>query len=76
MIEWERLDKQEQVRLRDAFGHYLDTLPPSCSLDMQSARFQEWLSQKGIRYREPVGAETATVSTSHAAAEPDPCHNR
>ncbi|MBT3046094.1 MAG: hypothetical protein G8D61_10905 [gamma proteobacterium symbiont of Ctena orbiculata] len=59
MIEWERLDKQEQIKLRDAFGHYLDTLPPTCSLDMKIARFQEWLSQKGIRYPDRIKAESS-----------------
>ncbi|MEW8297360.1 MAG: hypothetical protein AB2721_15330 [Candidatus Thiodiazotropha sp.] len=59
MIEWERLDKQEQIKLRDAFGHYLDTLPPTCSLDMKTARFQEWLSQKGIRYPDRIKAESS-----------------
>ncbi|MES9973745.1 MAG: hypothetical protein ABW094_05745 [Candidatus Thiodiazotropha sp.] len=51
MIDWERLDRQEQLKLREAFGHHLDTLPPSCSLDMKIARFQEWLSLKGIQYK-------------------------
>jgi hypothetical protein len=51
MIDWERLDRQQQIKLREAFGHHLDTLPPSCSLDMKIARFQEWLSQKGIQYK-------------------------
>ncbi|MBT2971913.1 MAG: hypothetical protein B6D72_14200 [gamma proteobacterium symbiont of Ctena orbiculata] len=59
MIEWERLDKQEQIKLRDAFGHYLDTLPPTCSLDMKIARFQEWLSQKGIRYHDRIKADSS-----------------
>jgi hypothetical protein len=54
MIDWERLDRQEQVKLREAFGHYLDTLPPSCSLDMKIARFQEWLSLKGIQYKDQI----------------------
>jgi hypothetical protein len=51
MIDWESLDRQEQIKLREAFGHHLDTLPPSCALDMKIARFQEWLSQKGIEYK-------------------------
>jgi hypothetical protein len=58
MIDWERLDRQEQVKLREAFGHYLDTLPPSCSLDMKIARFQEWLSRKGIHYKEQIREST------------------
>jgi hypothetical protein len=58
MIDWERLDRQEKVKLREAFGHYLDTLPPSCSLDMKIARFQEWLSLRGIHYKDQI-KETA-----------------
>lgn len=54
MIDWEQLDRQRQVELREAFGHHLDTLPPSCSLDMKIARFQEWLSLKGIQYKAPA----------------------
>ncbi|MES9993298.1 MAG: hypothetical protein ABW098_15215 [Candidatus Thiodiazotropha sp.] len=60
MIEWERLDRQQQIELREAFGHYLDTLPPTCSLDMKLARFQEWLSQKGIRYHDQVRSENSS----------------
>jgi hypothetical protein len=48
IIEWESLNKEEQIKLRDAFGHYLDNLPPSCSLDMKIAHFKEWLHQRGI----------------------------
>jgi hypothetical protein len=48
MIEWEYLDRDEQIKLREAFGYYLDNLPPSCSLDMKIARFKEWLSEQGI----------------------------
>jgi hypothetical protein len=58
MIDWERLDRHEQVKLREAFGHYLDTLPPSCSLDMKIARFQEWLNLKGIHYKEQIKQTT------------------
>ncbi|MCU7846248.1 MAG: hypothetical protein KZQ93_20625 [Candidatus Thiodiazotropha sp. (ex Monitilora ramsayi)] len=50
MTDWTRLNREEQLRLREAFGHYLDTLPPACSLDMKIARFQDWLSRKGIQY--------------------------
>lgn len=50
MTDWRQLERAQQIRLREAFGHYLDTLPPSCSLDMKIARFQDWLNQRGIRY--------------------------
>ncbi|MCG7981131.1 MAG: hypothetical protein JAY90_00095 [Candidatus Thiodiazotropha lotti] len=48
MIKWESLDRDAQIKLREEFGHHLDTLPPTCSLDMKVARFKEWLSEKGI----------------------------
>ncbi|MCG7868101.1 MAG: hypothetical protein AB2767_06270 [Candidatus Thiodiazotropha taylori] len=48
MIEWESLDRDAQIKLREEFGHHLDTLPPTCSLDMKIARFKEWLREKGI----------------------------
>jgi hypothetical protein len=48
MIKWESLDRDEQIRLREEFGYYLDSLPPTCSLDMKIARFKEWLRAKGI----------------------------
>ncbi|RLW71676.1 MAG: hypothetical protein B6D71_00890 [gamma proteobacterium symbiont of Stewartia floridana] len=48
MIEWESLDRDEQIKLREEFGHHLDTLPPTCSLDMKIARFKDWLREKGI----------------------------
>lgn len=48
MIEWECLDRDEQIKLREEFGYYLDRLPPTCSLDMKIARFKDWLSERGI----------------------------
>jgi hypothetical protein len=59
MIDWETLNRKEQIKLREAFGHHLDTLHPSCSLDMKIARFQEWLSHRGIHYKgQPKGTDT------------------
>lgn len=48
MNEWEDLDRDEQIRLREAFGYYLDSLPPTCSLDMKIAQFKAWLSEQNI----------------------------
>ncbi|MET0026762.1 MAG: hypothetical protein ABW101_03930 [Candidatus Thiodiazotropha sp.] len=50
MIDWTSLDQEQQLKLREAYGHYLDTLPPTCSLDMKIARFKEWLARQGIRF--------------------------
>ncbi len=49
-IDWESLGREDQIKLREAYGHYLDTLPPTCSLDMKIARFKEWLGRQGIRF--------------------------
>ncbi len=49
-IDWESLDPEEQIKLREAYGHYLDSLPPTCSLDMKIARFKEWLGRQGIHF--------------------------
>ena len=51
MTDWKYLERDEQVRLREAFGHYLDSLPPSRSLDMKIARFDDWLRLQGISYQ-------------------------
>jgi hypothetical protein len=51
MREWDSLEAAEQLRLREAYGHYLDTLPPTCSLDAKNARFQRWLAERGIVFR-------------------------
>ena len=55
MIEWESLDRDEQIKLREEFGYYLDSLPPTCSLDMKIARFNEWLSDRGISFEKEMG---------------------
>jgi hypothetical protein len=48
--EWSELDAAEQLALREAYGHYLDTLPPTCSLDTKIERFKRWLAERGVRY--------------------------
>jgi hypothetical protein len=50
--DWHRLDEAEQTALQVAFGHYLDTLPPTCSLDTKIARLRDWLAAHGIRYED------------------------
>ncbi|MDJ0808431.1 MAG: hypothetical protein QNJ78_16565 [Gammaproteobacteria bacterium] len=49
-IPWDSLPMDEQIALRERFGHYLDNLPPTCSLETKIARFQYWLEEHGIRY--------------------------
>ena len=50
LTDWHQLDAREQLQLREAYGHYLDTLPPTCDLEEKTARFRRWLAKRGIRY--------------------------
>jgi hypothetical protein len=50
--DWDDLSATEQLRLREAFGRYLDTLPPTCSMDTKLERFRHWLSGQGVDYRQ------------------------
>ncbi|MFY9974603.1 MAG: hypothetical protein WAK53_10120 [Chromatiaceae bacterium] len=47
---WTELAEEEQTRLRIAYGHYLDTLPPTCSLETKIERFRHWLAAQGVDY--------------------------
>jgi len=47
---WETLSSEQQLRLREAYGHYLDTLPPSCSMETKIERFRHWLAEQGVKY--------------------------
>jgi hypothetical protein len=49
---WQELSPEEQLQLREAFGHYLDGLPASCSLQTKIARFQLWLADRGISFEQ------------------------
>ena len=48
--DWNALSVDEQLALREAYGHYLDTLPPTCSLETKIDRFRHWLAEKGVEY--------------------------
>jgi hypothetical protein len=52
LIPWESLTQEQQIALRDRFGYYLDNLPPTCSLATKIARFQYWLEEQGVAYRD------------------------
>lgn len=47
---WTELAEEEQTRLRIAYGHHLDTLPPTCSLETKIERFRHWLASQGVDY--------------------------
>ncbi|MGD8207159.1 MAG: hypothetical protein PVH47_03680 [Thiohalocapsa sp.] len=49
---WDSLDDRTQTELRVAFGHYLDDLPPTCSLETKIERFRSWLRERGVDYRD------------------------
>ena len=51
--DWDSLDPDEQTAIRIEYGRYLDSLPPTCSLETKIERFRNWLrEQKGIDYRQ------------------------
>ena len=47
---WHDLSPDEQLQLREAFGLYLDSLPPTCSMESKIARFQQWLAKREILF--------------------------
>jgi len=47
---WADLTPEEQLRLREAYGRYLDTLPPTCDLEVKLDRFRAWLAERGVRF--------------------------
>ena len=47
---WRGLAAQEQLALREAYGHYLDSLPPTCDLQTKVERFRAWLAERGVLY--------------------------
>jgi hypothetical protein len=53
LTPWEDLSPERQLELRQAYGHYLDTLPPTCSLEEKNVRFARWLAGQGVRYEPP-----------------------
>jgi hypothetical protein len=50
LTPWESLSMDRQLELRDAYGHYLDSLPPTCSMEIKIERFRRWLEEQGIVY--------------------------
>lgn len=50
LIPWDTLSPEEQLALRETYGRYLDTLPPTCSLETKIERFRRWLGERGIAY--------------------------
>jgi hypothetical protein len=47
---WADLTPEQQLRLREEYGRYLDTLPPTCDLGVKLDRFRAWLAARGVRF--------------------------
>jgi hypothetical protein len=45
---WSELPADEQLALRERYGRYLDTLPPTCDLGTKMDRFRDWLALQGV----------------------------
>lgn len=45
---WDDIDPLEQTDLREAFGHYQDGLPLTCSMETKVERFRQWLRERGV----------------------------
>jgi hypothetical protein len=47
---WADLTAEQQLRLREEYGRYLDTLPRTCDLGVKLDRFRGWLAERGVRF--------------------------
>ena len=47
---WHDLPARRQLELREEYGHYLDRLPPTCSMQSKVERFRLWLRKRGVFY--------------------------
>ncbi len=45
---WHTLSGTQQLALREAYGLYLDTLPPTCDLGTKQTRWCAWLAEQGV----------------------------
>jgi hypothetical protein len=50
LVAWDTLNSDTRVKLREEYGYYLDTLPPTCSLETKVDRFRRWLEERGVAY--------------------------
>ena len=56
-IAYHPLDPSAQTVVRIEYGRYLDSRPPTCSMERKIERFRSWLrDEKGIAY--PVGPQS------------------
>ncbi|MCB1875701.1 MAG: hypothetical protein KDH88_06985 [Chromatiales bacterium] len=47
---WAEIPADRQTALLVEYGYYLDSLPPTCSLETKEQRFRSWLQERGISY--------------------------
>lgn len=50
MRDWDDLQRDEQIKLLIDYGHYLDQLPPTCSMESKEIRLRDWLAEQSVRY--------------------------
>lgn len=50
LTPWENLAPERQLELRVEYGHYLDSLPPTCSPEEKNRRFARWLAERGVAF--------------------------
>lgn len=50
LTPWSSLDSDAQTKLRMAHQEWLDSQPPTCSLDTKMERFVHWLAERGVSF--------------------------
>ena len=50
MKAWAELTADELLALREAYQVYLDTLPPTCSMDDKVTAFANWLATRDVAF--------------------------
>lgn len=47
---WDELNPETQTELRIAFGYDTDHMPNTCSINVKTGRFADWLAERGVEY--------------------------
>ncbi len=50
LIPWSELTPTRRLELQEAYGHYLDTLVPTCNMEEKNRRFARWLAERGVAF--------------------------
>ena len=51
LTPWSSLDDDARIKLRMAHEAWLDSQPPTCSLDTKMTRFVHWLAGRGVSFK-------------------------